>query len=64
MLVTVLKPDREAVLAQLATTAYQVALRHGFKGSFADLELELWRELRAACQNVDFVKEGDTSWRP
>jgi|GEM_PF-2745966 len=59
MLVTVLKPDREALLARLATTAYQVALRHGFKGSFADLELELWHELRQACKNVDFVMEGD-----
>jgi hypothetical protein len=41
--------DRESFLARLATTAYQVALRHGIKGSFVELELDLWRELRAVC---------------
>jgi hypothetical protein len=41
--------DRDEFLARLATTAYQVALRHGIRGSFAALELNLWRELRAAC---------------
>jgi hypothetical protein len=41
--------DRESFLARLATTAYQVALRHGIKGSFAELELDLWHELRAVC---------------
>jgi len=42
--------DRETFLARLTTTAYQVALRHGIKGSFAELELNLWRELRAVCE--------------
>jgi hypothetical protein len=45
--------DREAFLARLATTAYQVALRHGIRGSFADLELDLWHELRAACADIE-----------
>ena len=45
--------DREAFLARLATTAYQVALRHGIKGSFAALELDLWHELRAACADIE-----------
>ena len=45
--------DREAFVARLATTAYQVALRHGIRGSFVELELDLWHELRAACANVD-----------
>jgi len=45
--------DREAFLARLTTTAYQVALRHGIKGSFAELELELWHELRAVCERDD-----------
>lgn len=58
MLVTVPKPNREALLARLTTT-YQVAFRYGFRGSFADLELELWHELRQTCKNVDFVMEGD-----
>ena len=53
--------DREAFLARLATTAYQVALRHGIRGSFAELELDLWYELRAACAGVDIeAAEGPT----
>jgi hypothetical protein len=45
--------DRDELLAHLATTAYQVALRHGIRGSFARLELDLWRELRAALAEVE-----------
>ena len=41
MLATIRETDREAFLARLTTTAYQVVLRRGFKGSFADLELDL-----------------------
>ena len=53
--------DREAFLARLTTTAYQVALRHGIKGSFAELELDLWHELRAALSGVDIeAAEGPT----
>jgi hypothetical protein len=54
--------DREAFLARLTTTAYQVALRHGIKGSFAELELDLWRELRAVCER-DELTEGADRWR-
>jgi hypothetical protein len=36
----------EELLAALADAAYQVALRHGIKGPFIDIELDLWRELR------------------
>jgi hypothetical protein len=36
----------EDLLAELTTAAYRVALRHGIKGPFIDVELELWRELR------------------
>jgi hypothetical protein len=54
--------DREAFLARLTTTAYQVALRHGIKGSFAELELDLWHELRAVCER-DELTEGADRWR-
>jgi hypothetical protein len=37
----------EQLLAELTAAAYEVALRHGIGGSFLDLELELWDELRA-----------------
>lgn len=43
-----LTPAAEARAAELARAAYEVALRHGIAGSFADLELALWREMRAA----------------
>lgn len=50
--------NRDEFLARLATTAYQVALRHGIRGSFAELELDLWRELRAACADIEIGATG------
>ena len=38
----------EEVIAELAAVAYRVALRHGLRAPFIDVELDLWRELRAA----------------
>ncbi len=43
----------EDLLAELAATAYGVALRHGIKGPFIDVELELWRELRAVLHRYE-----------
>ena len=43
-------PLTEDVLAELTTAAYRVALRHGLRDPFIDVELDLWRELRAAVQ--------------
>ena len=54
--------ETEALLARLTTAAYQVALRHGLKGSFLDLELELWRELRATLQSEGAASE-ELAWR-
>jgi hypothetical protein len=39
-------PAREELLADLTQAAYGVTLRHGFRGSFLEVELELWRVLR------------------
>ncbi len=36
----------EDVLAQLTAAAYRVALQHGLRSPFIDVELDLWRELR------------------
>jgi hypothetical protein len=36
----------EELVAELAQAAYRVALRHGIKGPFIDVELDLWCELR------------------
>jgi hypothetical protein len=38
--------NAEGLLAELTEAAYRVALRHGLKGPFVDVELDLWRELR------------------
>jgi hypothetical protein len=62
MIATARPIDHEALVARLATTAYQVALRHGIKGSFAELELSLWRELRAAYDQ-ELVTEDESRWR-
>ena len=51
--------DREAFLARLTTTSYQVALRHGIRGSFAELELDLWHELRAVCEASEASERAD-----
>jgi hypothetical protein len=48
----------ENLLAELTETAYGVALRHGLKGPFIDVELELWRELRGVLDR----HEEDGSW--
>src|SRR4051812_26361362 len=45
-------PDRastDEVVAGLAQAAYCVTLRSGFRGSFVELELGLWNELRRAA---------------
>jgi hypothetical protein len=48
----------EELLAELASAAYGVALRHGLKGAFIDVELELWRELRGVLNR----REENASW--
>lgn len=47
-----ISPELEAYAARLTAAAYAVALRHGVRGSFADLELDLWRELRAVVRTA------------
>ena len=42
----------EELVAELTSAAYSVALRHGIGGSFLEVELELWRELRAVFARV------------
>jgi hypothetical protein len=41
-----LDTSEEDFLARMTDAAYHVALKHGFKGSFVDLQLELWSVLR------------------
>jgi hypothetical protein len=36
----------EELLARLTAAAYGVALRHGLRAPFIDVELDLWRVLR------------------
>jgi hypothetical protein len=60
MVPTVTTIDRDAFVARLATAAYQVALRHGIKGSFAELELAMWRELRTVCDDAEPIIVGNS----
>jgi hypothetical protein len=41
-----LDTSAEDFLARLTDAAYRVSLKHGFSGSFVDLQLELWSTLR------------------
>ncbi|WP_171475746.1 hypothetical protein [Frigoriglobus tundricola] len=43
----VLGGDAESLAARLTRAAYEVALRHGPDRPFTELELALWREIRA-----------------
>ena len=46
----------EALVAKLTSAAYEVALRHGIKGAFSDLELALWRQLREVVASIPSVE--------
>ena len=50
----------EDVLANLTAAAYRVALRHGLRSPFIDVELELWRELRRVLTAVPARSTGTT----
>lgn len=43
---------QEELVAQLTDIAYQTVLRHGLRGAFVDVELDLWRRIRDAYQNL------------
>jgi len=45
-----LSEGTEEFLAELTDTAYRVALRQGFVGSFIQFQLDLWSALRAVLQ--------------
>ncbi|HTU20500.1 MAG TPA: hypothetical protein VMG10_20720 [Gemmataceae bacterium] len=51
-------PPTEDLLAELTQVAYGVVLRHGIKGPFIDVELELWRELRRVLNR----REEEEAW--
>jgi hypothetical protein len=41
----------ESLVAELTDAAYPVALRHRGRGSWVDLELDLWKALEQALSN-------------
>jgi hypothetical protein len=51
----------EDLLAKLARAAYLVALKHGFRGPFVDVELELWRTLDAVVREEQAREHTPTS---
>jgi hypothetical protein len=44
-------PNLESLVAELTDAAYPVALRHRGRGSWIDLELDLWKALEQALNN-------------
>jgi hypothetical protein len=48
--------------AELTDAAYQILLRHGLSRPFLDVELELWRELRAALGRG--LPDRGAAWAP
>jgi hypothetical protein len=42
--------DLEDFVAELTEAAYDFALRHGFRGSFVEVELGLWDALRVRAR--------------
>jgi hypothetical protein len=52
---TLLSPEEELLVARLTRAAYDVALRHAADQPFTELELSLWRELRAVIQTEELV---------
>jgi hypothetical protein len=52
---TLLSPEEESLIARLTRAAYDVALRHAADQPFTELELSLWRELRAVIQAEEGV---------
>ena len=41
---------REDWIARLTDIAYQTVLARGYRGSFLDLELSLWRQIRQVVE--------------
>jgi hypothetical protein len=49
--------DAEWLVARLTQVAYDVALRHGPDRPFTELELALWREIRAVISCATGAEE-------
>jgi hypothetical protein len=47
--------NREDWIAELTQVAYRSVLARGFRGSFLDLELSLWRAIREAVERTTLV---------
>jgi hypothetical protein len=61
---TNLETDLECLVAELTEAAYRVALRHGIKGTFVDLELGLWDAIRAYRGRLEHFASASPSAGP
>jgi hypothetical protein len=61
---TNLETDLERLVAELTEAAYSVALRHGIKGTFVDLELGLWDAIRAYQGRIEDFASASPSAGP
>jgi hypothetical protein len=54
----------DRLAAEVATTAYAIALRHGAGGSWLDLELGLWKALAQTLREWDRLLSGPRAEGP
>jgi hypothetical protein len=50
---TDLRTDLEGLVAELTEAAYGFALRHGFNGTFVEVELGLWEAIRTCQRRIE-----------
>ncbi len=53
---------RDDLLQRLTVAAYEVALKHGIKGSFLDLELKLWHTLAGVIDQGTIAPKETQQW--
>ena len=51
----------ESLAAELTGAVYRIALRHGTKAAWVDLELDLWRALTEAIKQWESTGRADSS---
>jgi|GEM_PF-6256474 len=54
-------PTGDDHIARIADAAYQVALQHGFTGSFVDMELAIWSAVRQELGSATVHSAEDAS---
>ena len=57
------RSNLDSLVAELTEAAYPIALRHGRRGSWVDLELDLWKALGQALQKWNGQSDHPEKWK-